>query len=118
MKRVNKKLSLSQNDYYRQHLAIVNAFLPIKLTNKEIDVLGLFMSFKGVLEKDRFGTTARKIVMSELNLSSGGLGNYINSLKKKGFITKDMQIPKLLVPSEGKQEYYFILENTQVNAKE
>lgn len=109
--KIKKQLKLAHNNYYRQHLAIVNAFLPVKLTPKEIDVLGLFMSFKGVLEQDRFGTTARKIVMAELNLSSGGLGNYIKSLKEKGFVTENMQIPKMLVPNPESQEYSFKLDN-------
>ena len=111
MKEIKKFLNLTHNDYYRQHLAIINAFLPIKLTPKEIDVLALFMSFKGVLEKDRFGTTARKIVMKELNLSSGGLGNYIKSLKEKGFITNAMTIPAMLIPNPESQEYRFKLNN-------
>ena len=113
MKGIIKKLNLSHNEYYRQHLAIINAFLPVKLTPKEIDVLALFMSFKGDLEKDRFGTTARKIVMKDLNLSSGGLGNYIKSLKNKGFITDDMKIPGLLKPNDSSQEYMFKLKNIQ-----
>jgi hypothetical protein len=111
MKAISKKLTLPTREYYTIHLSIVNALIPTKLTPKEIDVLGFFMSLKGDIAKDRFGTTARKLVMKELNLSDGGLGNYLKSLREKGFISLTNEILPTLIPNEDKQEYFFQLVN-------
>lgn len=111
MKAISKKLILSTREYYTIHLSIVNALIPTKLTPKEIDVLGFFMSLQGDIAKDRFGTTARKLIMKELNLSDGGLGNYLKSLREKGFISSNNEILPTLIPNEDKQEYFFQLVN-------
>lgn len=110
MKVISKRLGLSNRNYYKQHLQIVNAFIPVKLTPKEIDVLSMFMALPVPDEKYRFGTTNRKIVMQELNLSSGGLGNYVKSLKNKGFIDKHTILP-MLIPQPDSQQYYFEIKN-------
>lgn len=111
MKAISKKITLSTREYYTIHLSIVNALIPTKLTPKEIDVLGFFMSLQGDIAKDRFGTTARKLIMKELNLSDGGLGNYLKSLREKGFISSNNEILPTLIPNEDKQEYFFQLLN-------
>jgi hypothetical protein len=111
MKAISKKLILTTREYYIIHLSIVNALIPTKLTPKEIDVLGFFMSLQGDIAKDRFGTTARKLIMKELNLSDGGLGNYLKSLREKGFISSNNEILPTLIPNEDKQEYFFQLLN-------
>jgi hypothetical protein len=111
MKALSKKLILNTKDYYTVHLSIVNALIPTKLTPKEIDVLGFFMSLQGDIAKDRFGTTARKLVMKELNLSDGGLGNYLKSLKEKGFISSTNEILPILIPNLDKQEFFLQLIN-------
>jgi DNA-binding MarR family transcriptional regulator len=113
MKALSKRLALDSKRYYNIHLSIVNAIIPTKLTPKEIDVLSLFMSLKGDIAKDRFGTTARKLVMKELNLSDGGLGNYLKSLKEKGFISHTNEILSTLIPNDDKQEYFFQLINEE-----
>lgn len=116
MRVLTKKLELNEEEFYKIHLSIVNAILPIKLTPKEIEVLATFMSLKNELANDRFGTTARKVVMDKLSLSPGGLGNYIKTLKEKGFI-KNNTIISFLVPNSDIQEYFFQLKNID-NAKE
>lgn len=84
---IKKVISVSREDYYVAHLSIINPLLPVKMTPKEIEVLGTFMSITGeVAEHDRFGTTCKKIVKERLKLSDGGLGNYLKVLKEKGFI--------------------------------
>lgn len=105
-------LQLKGAEYYTYHLSIINPFLPIELTPKEREVLGTFMSFKGDLaEKDRFGTSLRKLVKSTLSMSDGGLSNHLTSLKSKGAIQEDlqgiMQVAPILIPEEKQQFYQF-----------
>jgi DNA-binding MarR family transcriptional regulator len=110
---IKKQLTLPTRQYYEKHLTIVNVFLPVNLTPKEIEVLAVFMSFEGSIATDRFGTSARKMVREELGISSGGLGNYLRSLIDKGFLKEDGKnnfiILPVLYPSENRQEYLFQL---------
>lgn len=100
--------------FIKKHLELVNPFLPITLTPKEIEVLAGFMSIDGEIGKiDRFGPSSRKIVRKRLALSHGGLGNYISALKAKGFIRigqeEELYIPEILTPEKNEQEYSFRL---------
>ena len=113
MKKIIKHLKLNREEYYKKHLFIINHILPVQLTPKEVEVLAIFMSLEGDIAKDLFGTSARKIVKDKLNLSAGGLGNYLEQLRKKGFIigdSKDLKILPILIPEKDKQEYHFLLE--------
>jgi len=113
MRIIQKQLKLEKNDYYIKHLSIVNVFLPVELTPKEIEVLASFMSLEGDIALDRFGTSARRLVMRQLNLSPGGLGNYMKSLKTKGFIMEkqgDLTILPILHPEAEGQGYMFKLK--------
>lgn len=112
MKALKKQLVLPKNEYYIKHLSIVNVFLPKSLTPKEIEVIAAFMSLEGDIAEQRFGTSARKLVMSQLSISPGGLGNYLKSLKDKGFITENgdsFDILSILHPHTEKQNYMFQL---------
>lgn len=109
METIKKFIKLSPEQYYAKHLEIINPLLPVSMTPKEIEVLGAFMSLKGdIVDKDRFGTSCRKEVKDRLNLSDGGLGNYIKSLKEKGFILEDsgkLYILPLLMVEDTTQNY-------------
>lgn len=111
MKVIQKQLKLEKEQYYIKHLSIVNVFLPIELTPKEIEVIANFMSLEGDIAKDRFGTSARKLVMEQMGISPGGLGNYMKSLKDKGFIIDGEQttILPILHPDTVEQGYMFKL---------
>lgn len=116
MQPITKIQRLDKTTYYETHLAIINALLPKKLTPMEISVLGAFMSIEGELAENRFGTTARKVVRGKLNLSHGGLGNYLKSLVSKGYVSPDLQtIIPIIIPAREEQTYNFKLINTQVN---
>ena len=118
MEILKKQLELSNRDYYKTHLSIINALLPVKLSPREIDVLSMFMSFNGDLGKDRFGATAKKFVRKEFNLSHSGLANYMKSLMGKGFIKKEgdsVIILPLLKPNIKYQLYQFKLVNKDGN---
>lgn len=114
MDKVLKVLKLDEVDYYVKHFEIVNAVLPVKMTQKEIEVLGNFLSLKGdLVDVDRFGTTARKIVKERMGLQDGGLGNYIKSLKDKGFIKEiegKLDILPFLKVNDKSQIYMFKIE--------
>lgn len=112
MQPITKIQRLNKSDYYETHLSIINALLPKKLTPMEISVLGAFMSIEGELASSRFGTTARKLVREKLNLSHGGLGNYLKSLTTKGYISNNMtSIIPLVIPASEEQTYNFKLIN-------
>lgn len=114
MKPIAKTVLLEQYDYYATHLSLINCVLPVKLKPKEIEVLSHFMSFKEDPENERFSSHNRKIVRNRLNISHGGLSNYINSLRDKKFLIgrgKDVQILPLLMPDNLEQTYMFKLKN-------
>jgi len=118
MKVIRKKLILNKKDYYKIHLNIINSILPVKLTSKELEVLAVFMSLEGDIKKDPFGTSGRKIVMSIVGISPGGLGNYLHSLKKKGFINivnNKLNILNILIPEEKNQFYEFKISKNESN---
>jgi hypothetical protein len=116
MEALKKKLTLPKNEFYSTHLSIVNIFLPVKLTPKEIEVLAAFMSLEGDIAEQRFGTSARKMVMSSMGIKPGGLGNYFKSLLMKEFLLKDdeqgFKILPLLYPNPNVQNYMFQLNRS------
>lgn len=113
MKIIQKSIVISEDlDYYSTHLDIINPFIPQKLTEKEREVLAMFMSFTGELaEKDRFGTTFRKAAMQKLNLKPGGLSNYIRIFKDKEVVDEELDgtfhIKNYLFPETEEQFYQF-----------
>jgi hypothetical protein len=115
---ISKTLNLSEDDYFRIHMEIINPILPIKLSIKEIEIISVFMSFTGTLAEDRFSTTGRKIVREKLNLSHQSLSNYINNLTSKGFlIEKDNKLTLLpiLFPNKTEQTYLIKIKLEDVN---
>lgn len=114
MKVIQKELKVGLGEYYNIHLTIINSILPVKLTDKEIEVLAGFMSLdKNIIENDMFNTLARKKVKEKLdNMSAGALGNHLKSMIEKGFLTKDditnkITIKDFLIPEDDWQGYQF-----------
>lgn len=110
MRSINKVMKLDEVEYYRKHIKIVSAFLPVRLTEREIDVLSQFLSFRGEFANDRFGPSQRKIVMRRLGMKPPNLSNHLKSLRKAGII-KEGKIIDHFVPSETNQVYKFHLIN-------
>ena len=111
-----KTLRLEMYEYYRTHLSIINCLLPVKSTNREIDILALFMCFDGIFEHDRFGTTAKKMIREKLGLSHQGLSNYITSLTKKKMLSiedEQIKILPILHPNRDEQIYHIKLVNIE-----
>lgn len=118
---ITKLLRFDRLDYYQMHLAIINVFLPVKMTEKEIEVLARFMCFEGELGNQRFGVTAKSMVRADMNLSHAGLSNYMGSLMEKGFLTKKIdviEILPILMPTPDQQEYRFMLVNTETKQED
>ena len=114
MKEIRKALKLSKIEYFETHLALINCILPKKLTPMEIKVLAAFMSLEGDIAQYRFGPSAKKIIMSQLDLKPAGLSNYITSLLNKGFLIKKgdiIEILAILIPENETQLYMFKLVN-------
>ena len=116
MKVIQKELKVGLDEYYKLHLTIINSILPVKLTDKEIEVLGAFMALdKSIIEEDTFNSFARKKVKEKLgNMSAGGLGNHLKSMIDKGFLNKKemsnkISIKSFLIPEESMQGYQFKL---------
>lgn len=112
---IKKALKLKKEEFYKKHLLIINHILPIQMTNKEAEVLAAFISLEGDIAKDPFSTSGRKIVRERLNIKPGGLGNYLEQLKSKGFIVlnkenNSLQVIPILIPSKEQQLYQFKLE--------
>lgn len=106
--------TINTEDYYKRHIEIINPILPVLITPKEAEVLGAFMEFSGeIIEQGRFNPLTRKKVMTKLNLSLGGLSNYIGSLTTKGYIYKGendiLYIKQFLFPEPSNQAYFFKL---------
>lgn len=117
MKPVVKTLKFHHLEYYKTHLSIINCLLPVKMTENEIKILSLFMSFSGELADDKFGVTGRKIIRENLRITHAGLSNYIASLMKKGCIVDDngkLKILSILHPDNKEQSYMIKLINGDV----
>lgn len=117
---IQRELRLDKNQYNIKHLQMVNTILNADLTDKEIEVLAVFMSLdKMITEDDMFNTIARKKVMDKLNLSPGGLGNHLRSMIDKNAldkneISKRIRIKPFLFPDKKVQGYQIkIVDNEQ-----
>lgn len=110
---IRKLLKLSKREYYRTHLSLINCVIPKALTPKEIEVLAAFMSLEGDIAQLRFGPTAKKIVMEQVNIKPAGLSNYLTSLLERGFLIKRgdiIEIAPILLANPKEQHYRFKLE--------
>lgn len=117
MNSIKKVLSLNREDYYTKHLQIVNTLLPVQLNKKEIEVLSLFMSMYNP-EYGMFNSVTRKKVMERLQLSSGGLSNYITSMTNKGFLQRNtisgiVKVRDFIMPDNKGQEYIIRVTNNE-----
>lgn len=111
---ITKTLKLSRRDFYKKHLLIINHILPVQMSTKQAEVLAAFISLEGVLGEHKFSTLGRKLVMEELGLDPGGLGNYLRFFTKNGYITRDIEtkeykITSILIPNDKEQLYQFKL---------
>lgn len=115
MEVIQKEFKVDSINYYKTHLNILCSVLPVKLSDKEVEVLANFMSLDKELTKDdMFNTEARRRVKEKSDLSSGGLANHLKSMITKGFVTKDefthrLTVREFLIPEDTTQGYQFKL---------
>lgn len=107
---LSKTLYLTEQEFFKTHINIINALLPNKLSPKEIDTLAVFMSFTGTLAGDKFCTSGKKIAKETLAISYQQLWNLLSSLKKKGSIIENSNgkldiLPILFPKSRIEQQY-------------
>ena len=119
MKTLGKTLQLDNEAYYLKNLEIMNTVLPTKLSEKEMEILSLFMTYENNINGDRFSSIIRKEVMKKLSLSPGGLGNHLASMINKGLLVKTLEgkieIKPFLFPNPNTQDYHFRLINNAVH---
>ena len=123
MKVIQQVFNLNREKYFATHLSILNAILPAKLTDKELEVLSAFMSLdETITQENMFNSEARKRVMKKLNLQPAGLSNHLGSMILKGFlvkndVTKLITVKKFLLPEKDGQGYQIkiFLRNEQTN---
>ena len=114
MNPITKLLRLAKYEYYEMHLSIISPFLPERLTTMEIKVLSRFMALEGDIAIYRFGSTARKVVKENLELTTAGLSNYMRTLTEKKFLVHNgdlIEILPILFPEKQEQTYMFKLLN-------
>ena len=110
MKIIEKSLVLPKDKFFEKHLAIINPLLPVQLTYKEIEVISSFLTVEAEIGKRfTFSNIGRKEVKKKLDLSNGGLSNYIRALKEKKIIledeNKELYILDILKPTGKTQGY-------------
>lgn len=111
-----KTYTLESREYCAQNLSILNVFLPVELTKKEIEFLSYFMAIDNPLaEMDRFNSAFKKIVRREMGISDGGMTNYMTALKKKGIIKESDSGILYIIPSifPDKEEVIFNIKVTK-----
>lgn len=120
MEVIKKAIKVKPEEYFNKHLEIINPLMPTKFTPMEMKVLTAFMNIDGEeVEEGRFNPYTRKLVMKDLGLSAGGLGNYLRSLVKKGFLikskyTKNLSVADYLIPEDKWQGYQFKIDKDEV----
>lgn len=120
MKIIQQVFKLDKNKYYLMHLGILNAILPVKLTDKELEVLAGFMELdENIIEDSYFNPVARKKVLKKLELSPAGLSNHLKSMLDKGFLIKNsitniITIKEFLLPEINGQGYQFKIIKNEV----
>jgi len=89
MSKRKKVFRLDGLDYYRKHLEVLNTLLPVKLTDKEIDIISILLDRDiSDIEDDLLSTDIRRRLRETLNLSHANISTRLKKLEEKGFIRK------------------------------
>lgn len=90
---IKSPLKLSKESFYGTYLHIINAFIPIKLTEREIDILIYLYNSGIILTKE-----VRKEIRERIGISEKNLNNFISKLTKKQALVDNEISSKLLPP--------------------
>ena len=113
MKIIQKGFELPSIDYYKTHFRIINAVLPIGMTEKEVEILSMFLSLHDG-KTAIFNPVSRKRVMDILKLSQAGLSGHFKNMKIKKYLSAkeedELTITPALLPDSTMQGYNFKLK--------
>ena len=120
---VQKTIRKSGREYYETHLHLINPLLEHSLTPTEIVVLSAFMSdVSEIATIDRFHREVRKKVKRDLEISNGGLSNYLRAFKDKEIVQEGsnglLYIKEFLYPEKDQQFYQYKLIYSSESTKE
>lgn len=79
---LRKTMVESGVEYYKQHLRVLNIMFPVKMTEREMEMVSWWMKEGGGV----LSGGVRVRIMEEMGLSRSGLSNIVGSLRGKGFI--------------------------------
>jgi DNA-binding MarR family transcriptional regulator len=111
---------------FRQYVELLQPML--RCTTKEADILAEFMYHnylnRDIPERARnefvFGTSTRKQIREQLNMSSGSFNNNMSSLRKRGILKQDALPKKLQVtPTNTPQglkfnlNFHFLIQDAE-----
>lgn len=101
---ISKTFYVEGSKVYQKHLEILNGVLPIKLTDKEIDVLATIIKYGS-----RVNQGVKNVIRDDLGMNKSNVNKYIKSLEDKGFIIGGAVIP-LVVAKAKELSYNFIIK--------
>ena len=85
---MNLRKKVSNNSLYAEYVNILNGVL--QLSNREAEVLSFLLAIDGSGERSINSKNARDAVVGYLGISEPNLSKYLNTLKTKGLIVRDL----------------------------
>ena len=85
---MNLRKKVSSNSLYTEYVNILNGVL--QLSNREVEVLSFLLAIDGSGERNINSKSARGAIVQYLGISEPNLSKYLNTLKTKGLIVRDV----------------------------
>ena len=85
---MNLRKKVSNDSLYTEYVNILNGVL--QLSNREAEVLSFLLAIDGSGEKNINTKNARTTIVGYLGISEPNLSKYLNTLKTKGLIIRDL----------------------------
>jgi len=85
---MNLRKKVSNNSLYAEYVNILNGVL--QLSNREAEVLSFILAIDGSGERNINSKNARTAIVGYLGISEPNLSKYLNTLKTKGLIIRDL----------------------------
>lgn len=85
---MNLRKRVSNNSLYTEYVNILNGVL--QLSNREAEVLSFILAVDGSGEREINSKNARSTIVQYLGISEPNLSKYLNTLKTKGLIVRDV----------------------------
>jgi hypothetical protein len=85
---MNLRKKVSNTSLYTEYVNILNGIL--QLSNREAEVLSFILAVDGSGERSINSKNARSAIIGYLSISEPNLSKYLNTLKTKGLIVRDI----------------------------